>query len=203
MKGVADLVYACAPHAVAGGCDGACTWWTHDNPGDDPFADRPISLKGWKESREMLARLWKEHGPFDGLFGFSQGGVAVHQLAVEITLMSAALLSESPVSGMPHPELEWGEAEHAFLRHPPKMAIMAAAFPSRSHHTWEARTPLALRSLHISSPHDVTVKQSLQKDLESRFVPQGRVCLEHEKGHSVPQRAAELHVLKSFISLAV
>jgi hypothetical protein len=197
MKSVADLVYATAPHVVpaeVAGREDARTWWYY-HEGASPFAPEPIEYRGWPESRRMLAQLWVEHGPFDGLLGFSQGAVAVHQLCMEIAAAQAAQRAGAALTW-------WGPDESAFLERPPKFAILACGFPSRHRQPGVPPAPVGLPSLHISSPQDPTVAPALQRELEAAFAPEGRVWLEHNKGHAMPQQAEGLRVIAAFVAAA-
>jgi len=85
------------------------TWWhprasSGDADAFDVFETATQEYCGWEEvSKAGLLELWKREGPFEGLLGFSQGAVAVHQLLLEGVL--------SP---------------------PPSWVILASGFPSRA-----------------------------------------------------------------------
>lgn len=52
----------------------ARAWWNHtDN-----------EYRGWAESVAYLTQMFREHGPFDGVLGFSQGACAAALLAASI-----------------------------------------------------------------------------------------------------------------------
>lgn len=105
-----------APHTVPFALSGvdalratqAC-WWYSRGGGEEGgelrvFEDENQSYEGWGSvSLPAIVALWEREGPFEGILGFSQGAVAVHQL-----LLGKAL----------HP--------------PPKWVVVASGFPSRA-----------------------------------------------------------------------
>jgi predicted esterase len=64
-------------------------WWTYSDKYDvEPnneynqkfIEDHEQEYNGWENSVELLKEEWKVHGPFDCIFGFSQGAVMAHSL---------------------------------------------------------------------------------------------------------------------------
>jgi hypothetical protein len=227
LRGVADLVYATAPHlvdaepaAVTAGRPiprvpldnlrpDARTWWYPERrEGDDAvgavFLAQRRRYVGWDASRRYLASLWASEGPFQYVCGFSQGAVAVHQLLSELEARQMHHRrshghghgSEADAHALAHalPEPECA----AILAHPPAAAILVCGFPSRSD---PAVLPpgelLRTPTLHVGSPQDATVAPQWQAELVTCFAAPR--TLAHDKGHAMPQRAADLAAVVDFL----
>ncbi|WFD22124.1 dihydrofolate reductase [Malassezia equina] len=90
-KDVADFVYANGPHHVQ-----AFSSATNPDPPpphpDDPLEKQPRAwwmsrdegYVGWEATVQSLAQVSREHGPFDGILGFSQGGCTAAVVAAAI-----------------------------------------------------------------------------------------------------------------------
>jgi predicted esterase len=246
MARVADLTWATAPHhlppSLAGARENARAWWslTREDPTDTAGAldmSRRREYVGWPESRQYLAGLWlqmKEGGreaegaaesaanPHLGLFGFSQGAVAIHRLLTDIEiaerLLAAASSSPAAPPPPPPPPPPRGfypfthDEERAFLPSrggtKPSFAILCAGFPSRDlAHVPQneeeegaagKRFLFPTPSLHLSGSNDTTVDPSYQRLLAADFLEP--LWRDHDKGHSVPQNAEDMKVIMEFVA---
>jgi predicted esterase/GNAT superfamily N-acetyltransferase len=123
----------------------ARTWWFNTSP--DPT--RSGTYEGLETSRALLLALAAQHGPFDGVLGFSQGAVLAHQLLAEGSL----------------PGCQW--------------AVLAAGFPSRAAPPPHPPLLLPTPSLHLSSAADATVAPALHAELAARFEAPQLLLHEH------------------------
>jgi len=75
LEPIADFVFVDAPSLAAGDFG----WWhavkdERDPASDDPGVHGPRRhYKGWERTRDAIVALFDQQGPFDGIFGFSQG----------------------------------------------------------------------------------------------------------------------------------
>merc|ERR1712178_347464 len=74
-------------------------WWRGHIVGK---LDRVYEHNGIEESVQMLAQLWKEEGPFDGIMGFSQGGAMATIIARGVMAQDPRLGSEGRPICRPH-----------------------------------------------------------------------------------------------------
>lgn len=116
-------------------------------------------------------------GPFDGVLGFSQGGVFASILGA----MGATRAEEAP-------EL-----------HSLRFAVMFSAFPSRAAiHTglWYTRD-VPLKSLHVWGERDSIVPPVASEALRARFRDAETVL--HPGGHVVPGAREPLDAVRAFV----
>ncbi len=111
-------------------------------------------------------------GPVDAIVGFSQGAVLAHHLVREAEA---------------HPD------DAGLLR--PRAVVLACGFPARCPSSW--RGPLRTPSLHCYSESDATVPVEYARELAAAFAAPTK--MEHDKGHSVPQRSAEVDAIIAFL----
>ncbi|PAV90895.1 hypothetical protein WR25_24200 [Diploscapter pachys] len=120
FKKYADFEFVCAPHKAnietldgdVNGDKGArgdpCAWW-FSKP-DAQFSSRDVTTlaDGFEQSVQAVLEFIRNNGPFDGLFGFSQGASMVHlllalkafgkiELDVKFAIFSSGFLSLSSV----------------------------------------------------------------------------------------------------------
>jgi acetyl esterase/lipase len=157
---VADVVAVDAPSLAAGDFG----WW-HAVPDDHaPAGSSRRRYRGWSRTRDWLQALCAEQGPFDGVFGFSQGA------ALAALLVAMCALD-------PH-----GAGRHARLG----FAIVVGGFPSndaRHAHLFEAPGGIAVPSLHIIGQRDTIVPSGTSRALAARFA--APVIVEHDGGHVI------------------
>ncbi|NXN96843.1 OVCA2 Esterase, partial [Rhinopomastus cyanomelas] len=176
LRGRAELVEISAPHLVPGGEDDDGDdpprgWW-FSGPGTFEAEEAPAEPAGLDESLAAVAEALAEHGPFDGLLGFSQGAAL------------AAMVCALRARGDP--------------RFPVAFAILVAGFASRAPaHGQFYREPIALPTLHVVGDTDAVIAASLSRELAQHFVEP--VILNHPGGHFVPAAAEQKKAYLDFL----
>ncbi|XP_044286487.1 esterase OVCA2 isoform X2 [Varanus komodoensis] len=188
LRGRAQLLNVDAPHLVrarpqAGDSESDVLeadsrgWW-FSNPQEGTFSalEEASSCRGLEESLSGVAQAFVEHGPVDGLLGFSQGAA----LAGIICALK-----------------QQGDARFPF-----DFAILIAGFKSRAVcHCGYYQGPIAVPSLHVLGETDQVIPAEMSRELASHFVEP--VILTHPGGHfipvSTPQKKAYLEFLNRFI----
>ncbi|XP_064323675.1 esterase OVCA2 [Phalacrocorax carbo] len=180
LRGRAELVAVSAPHPVPGGEDGDGDgddpprgWW-FSGPGTFEAGEAAAAPAGLEESLSAVAAALAEHGPFDGLLGFSQGAAL------------AAMVCALRARGDP--------------RFPVAFAILVAGFTSRApSHGHFYREPIALPTLHVMGDTDTVIAAPLSRELAQHFVEP--VVLTHPGGHFVPTAAPQKKAYLDFLDL--
>lgn len=186
----ADIIFLEAPHVIPAGDAGervnARGWWTYSASDRSDVTDFETrrTYYGWDESRRVITSAAATHGPFDVLVGFSQGAVAVHLLTCELE----AYARHGVTSALP---------EGCRGMKPPRAVICVAGFPAACALPLSEGQLLETPSLHVSSEADIRVPAEMQRSLAARF--KAPEMLMHDKGHSVPQRAADMAAMIEFI----
>jgi hypothetical protein len=166
LGSAADFVYVDAPSLATGDFG----WW-HAVRMSVPGAKGPgvgstrMHYDGWERTRDWVVSVFDRQGPFDGVFGFSQGATLA-SLLVGMRAPGRNAASQSPLSF--------------------DFAIMVGGFVSNdpSHgRLYEARDAFDLPSVHIIGRSDFVVRSTDSHDLASRFV--NPLVLEHDGGHVV------------------
>ncbi len=181
LEPLAELVFVDAPSLAAGDHG----WWhavsDESAPAsDDPGVDGPRRrYRGWARTREAIVARFAAEGPFDGVFGFSQGAA----LAGLLVGLRSAEVREDP--------------EHP-LRF--DFAIMVGGFPSNDPELarlYRARESYALPSLHVLGRADGIVPMSGSRALAARFA--APVVVEHGGGHVIPSEARVRDAIRAFL----
>jgi len=166
LESSVDFIHVDAP-SLAGGDFG---WWHavrlsvpgSSGPG---VGQRRMHYEGWDKTRDWLVSLFEQQGPFDGVFGFSQGA-ALTSLLVGLRAPDGKTTRERPFSF--------------------DFAMMVGGFvsndPSHSR-LYEARDSFDLPSLHIIGRSDYVVPSKDSHRLASQFVRP--LVLDHDGGHVV------------------
>ncbi|XP_014808473.1 PREDICTED: ovarian cancer-associated gene 2 protein [Calidris pugnax] len=177
LRGRAELVAVNAPHVVPGGegdddgDDPPRGWW-FSGPRTFDAGEVAAAPAGLEESLSAVAAALAEHGPFDGLLGFSQGAAL------------AAMVCALRARGDP--------------RFPVAFAILVAGFASRAPaHGHFYREPIALPTLHVVGEADAVIAAPLSRELAQRFVEP--VVLTHPGGHFVPAAAPQKKAYLEFL----
>eukprot|EP00850_Spirogloea_muscicola_P019029 SM000182S03919 [mRNA] locus=s182:57282:60712:+ [translate_table: standard] len=173
LRGVAELVYVNAPHAVQPATSGTAagaklryTWLTGTHDGSEAAAQ----TNSWATSMAALQRELTDRGPYDGLLGFSQG-------AAVATLMAAAVHSSQPRDETEVPLFRFVILCSGYLP-PPLLAPASALTAGR------VRCP----SLHIfgASGGDKHVAAAESLALVEYFASESRTVVAHDCGHIIP-----------------
>lgn len=190
-RGGFDPVFISAPHAATHAGRPIAdprTWWrttavsTHE--------DTPREYIGWAESRAVIVDAWAKGG-FLGMLGFSQGAVVVHHTLNEL---AAARAGDVALQGALAP----------LLRAPPQFVVCSSGFPSRAgagDAFYPPRPVHAMRAMITSSDGDALVPPALQDAQAAFFESPARI--RHNKGHGVPQTAADCKAIIEFINDAI
>ncbi|XP_035695440.1 esterase OVCA2-like [Branchiostoma floridae] len=186
LKKHAELVFVTAPLPVKplenndeeGGAIGASKedqygWWYSSN--DDSFhaQDYTDVCKGFDQSVEVVKKVFKEQGPFDGVLGFSQGASFVAMLC--------ALREKN---------------EEPFVF---DFAIMVAGFRSRSsQHDELYSTKITCPTLHVYGDTDRVIQKEMSVEMLQYF--KEPVELNHQGGHFIPTSAPQKKVYLDFLN---
>jgi hypothetical protein len=178
---------------------------------------------GWEASRAVIASLWARLGPFDGVIGFSQGAVVLHRLARELQTAQDARAARArgadPATAVDGYDAAAEEALAPLLAAPPSFGVLVCGFAAPPRVVGGGggggggavaacavpgetpATPLRLPTLHVVAEGDTTVPPELQRELAARF--NGATIVTTDRGHAMPQRAAELAAIAEFARAAV
>jgi len=178
LKQQVEFVYVTAPHKVDPIPEGfekgeVYQWWSTESNWL-----QATHFEGLETSIDFIKNVCKTQGPFDGILGFSQGGVMASILT---TLQDST--QESPLHF--------------------KFAIIASAYPP---HIPEFQTKLDQKviektlvpTLHIYGSNDDLVLPEHSKKLATLFPD--ATTLEHEGGHYLPVTTIAKPILKNFVA---
>ncbi|KAJ1784804.1 Ovarian cancer-associated protein 2 [Coemansia sp. RSA 2399] len=196
MKRRMEMVYITAPveatgfqsagavEEAAGSDDGpSAAWW---NRSEDP-------KRMWeeiKQSTQAVVQAMKEHGPIDGIVGFSQGaGMAAiiaallhasqqqHCDTVYDSDVQVLIESVRPLGGA----LKFAFFFAGFYPDLPQFEALIGGTSGK----------ISVPSLHMVGRGDVVVPMARGRELAARaFTAEAAVVMEHEGGHFVPCNAA-------------
>ncbi|XP_028938368.1 esterase OVCA2 [Ornithorhynchus anatinus] len=182
LRGRAHLVCLAGPHAVPQPQPGPQPpeeeprgWWFSE-PEEAAFSalEEPAACRGLEEALEAVREALEQHGPFDGLLGFSQGAALV------------ALVCALGQAGDPRFP-------------PPRFAILVSGFRPRGPRPAPPllRAPVELPSLHVLGEADRVIPARESRELAACFP--GAVTLVHPGGHFVPAAAPQRQVYLNFL----
>ncbi len=157
---IAEFVYLDAPSLAAGDFG----WWHAERDGG------AAHYRGWAISRDAVVAAFGRLGPFDGVFGFSQGA------ALASLLVGLRAPAGPPTHGRPL----------AF-----DFALLAGGFASAdpAHAAlYEASDAYALPTAHVIGRADAVVPAAASRALAARF--HHPLVLEHAGGHALTGDAA-------------
>jgi predicted esterase len=167
LEDVADFVRVDAPSLAAGDFG----WWhTIEEVHDGARRGR---CRGWERTRDSLLARCAQDGPFDGVFGFSQGAA-----------LAALLVGLCARDGGARPGF----------------ALMAGGFVTRDAAHAPLYAALAqppVPSLHLIGRGDGIVPAGASRELASRFV--APLVLEHDGGHVVAASPAIRCAARGFL----
>ncbi|BGP37245.1 Low molecular weight phosphotyrosine protein phosphatase [Rhodotorula kratochvilovae] len=195
FDGHIELVYVNAPNILLR------PTFAYDNSPDEPYAPEneprsfwhSISNDGFTDPSELDRTLYylrdvlETHGPFDGIFGFSQGAATA---AILCALVARPWLhpafSSAPSTGAAWPPL------------PFKFAIFCSGYLplDKRCESWFEH-PVGIPALHVVGRSDVVAPNERTLANVSRF-SNSRVEW-HEGGHYVPRKPYFAHLFKDFI----
>ncbi|XP_044728133.1 esterase GA18864 [Chrysoperla carnea] len=175
VKNLADFTYITAPHKVLNlitndgsepadeTADNGYSWWFNRDDLTFKGSREGGPAIGFQESVEYVESVFKEHGPFDGILGFSQGASFASLLCY---LVSKNL---TPINF--------------------HFAILASGFKSGSiPHMKYYGQPICIPSLHIFGENDQIIPKEMSLTLKKEFVSDEFDPIEvlHDGGHFLP-----------------
>ncbi|MES2352887.1 MAG: hypothetical protein V4568_00570 [Pseudomonadota bacterium] len=172
---LAEFMHVDAPSLAKGGF----SWWRavrDENSADkgDPSVAR---YEGWSNTYEWAVSFFKREGPFDGVFGFSQGG-ALTALLVGLRSPDGKTTERKPLA------FNFAIMVGAFLAKDPNLASL-----------YESEANYDLPSIHIIGLSDSIVPSEYSRMVASKF--KNPLVLEHNGGHVI---AATAEIRKQFSS---
>ncbi|CAO3639296.1 unnamed protein product [Cunninghamella blakesleeana] len=195
---IADMVYITAPHLslhpnhtsevlrAAAADENAPEeekpfgWWLAKEENVQPEDD---SFVGFKESIDVVKDVLTKEGPFDGIFGFSQGAAFASMLAA--ALENRSLLPEYFSEEFQHPAFRFAIVSASFI---PERPISQRIFAHK------IKTP----SLHMIGETDTLIVPERMEELADAF--ENPTILKHPGGHVVPSKADSRNQVLSFVS---
>ena len=163
----AELVCIDAPSLAVGDFG----WWhavddERDAVSDDPgVTTRHKHYKGWARTRDAIIAVFEREGPFDGVFGFSQGA-ALTGLLVGLRAPDGKKTAERPLA------FDFAVMVGGFRSNDPEHASLYAR-----------RDSYDLPSLHMLGRADSIVPNASSRALAACFA--GPTLLEHDGGHVI------------------
>ncbi|KAI7880329.1 hypothetical protein K492DRAFT_162769 [Lichtheimia hyalospora FSU 10163] len=155
-------------------------WWFHDSyvplTADGYF-------HGFKETLTYIASILSEKGPFDGIFGFSQGACLAAILAHVLENPSSSLSAS-----LDHPPLKFVIFSGGFI--PTQKATRKQLFTSLT-------TPLITPSLHLIGQVDTIIAPERMEALSRAFIKP--FVYRHPGGHFVPTTSLARKDLERFM----
>jgi predicted esterase len=167
MDCLAEFVRVNAP-SLANGDFG---WWhairdekstNNEDPGVGPGAAR---YEGWSDTCQWVVSLFKREGPFDGVFGFSQGA-ALTALLVGLRSHDGTTTEHKPLA------FDFAIMVGGFLANDPDLARLYD-----SHESYD------LPSIHIIGRSDFIVPSEYSRKVAAKF--RNPLVLEHNGGHVI------------------
>lgn len=136
------------------------------------YRDGNIIIEESLESTlNYLEDIWQKEGPFDGILGFSMGGSV------------ASIMASLPD------------------RYPGLKFVIVGGAPDVPSHLLDSdkhsKIPKTIHSLHLIGLADNAVPPFVSQNLSARFY--NPTVIEHEQGHCIPTRAAQLDRYVEFI----
>ncbi|ORX49990.1 FSH1-domain-containing protein [Piromyces finnis] len=187
LKSVAELYYVAGPHVSSmNPADHQKLVIDENTPEDEKplgwwnFSDDDKKYFGLEESLELLLKIMKEEGPFDGVFGFSQG-----------SSMAAILCS--------HLELE-NEKGNQEVPPTPKFVMFFSGFrPDDDAYNkyFNSERKLKIKSLHVYGEEDKWLNPERSKKLATFY--ENPTILTHSGGHFIPMEAEKRHYYVDYI----
>ena len=158
-------------------------WWYNADKSDLTGFLAKTDYYGWEASVSSLKQVWNEHGPFDGVIGFSQGSAMAHLLCW--------LSEREEDDGCSFPKFE--------------CAVFVCGFPSRlslMSNDSNNRLLLQTRTLHISGMRDTRAPPGEQRHLQALFARSS--LLERPKlTHRLPDDDESVRLMGNFLRHAV
>jgi pimeloyl-ACP methyl ester carboxylesterase len=179
VDNVAEFIFVDAPSLAVGDFG----WW-HASAAKTsaPLTDAGIGrgikrYEGWQRTRDAIVSVFVRQGPFDGMFGFSQG-------AALAALLAGLRSRDDPVRSGPAGPMNGilGQAEPLTFG----FAVMVGGFVAADADLvklYDDRSNYELPSAHIIGRSDTVVPKEPSFSLAAKFA--NPLILEHEGGHVI------------------
>ena len=183
LKSKADFIFVSAPHVIPEAENLARSpeqcergWWFSRPDQSYNALDETDISSGYDESISYTLQVLEQHGPFDGILGFSQGA-SLLSLLVHLQQNKPTLF------------------EHKTF----KFAIFVSGFKSLiTSHLQCYSTPFELPSFHIMGSGDHVIPPISSEVLAEQFP--SAVIYRHSGGHYVPANPELRDKLRTFLS---
>jgi predicted esterase len=166
-----ELLCPDAPARATGGPG----WWNAV-----PLEGAAKHYQGWEQTRDFSISFFRDNGPIDGVFGFSQGAV-----------LAALLVGLRSPSGIPTREqpltFDFAILVGGFLSNDPAHSAL-----------YESAASFALPSLHMIGRADRIVASEASLALAARF--KAPLLFEHDGGHVIPSTAEARATFSAFLA---
>jgi pimeloyl-ACP methyl ester carboxylesterase len=177
----ADFVYCDAPTLATGDFG----WWhavreNASSPGYPGVGSAVAQYRGWSRTLDWVLAAFEREGPFDGVFGFSQGA-ALTALLVGLRSPDEMLAGRKPLA------FDFAILVGAFRASDPALARL-----------YEAAANYAIPSAHIIGRSDFIVPPDNSRAVARLF--QRPLILEHAGGHVIPGTSEIREQVSSFLS---
>jgi hypothetical protein len=188
LDGLVAFVYIDAPSLAAGDFG----WWHAEVAETGANAHRGAKhYKGWQRTRDAILSAFALQGPFDGVFGFSQGA-ALTSLLVGLRSQDS-LVGNAP--GRPESGIFSPLKSLSF-----DFAVMVGGFVVADADLvsiYEERSNYDLPSAHIIGRSDAVVPKEASLALAARF--NNPLILEHDDGHVISNAPRVRQGLRTFL----
>ena len=143
--------------------------------------------QGWQGTRETIGSVFARQGPFDGVFGFSQGA-ALAALLVGLRSRHDPVEGAGPAGKSQNLPLAFDFAimVGGFVSADPDLAIL-----------YGGKSNYDLPSVHIIGGSDTIVQPSASRELASKF--NNPLILEHGGGHVISAAPAIRQGVRAFL----
>ncbi|KAJ2525091.1 Family of serine hydrolases 3 [Coemansia sp. RSA 2049] len=148
----------------------------------------PEITAGVDTSIEYLDKVMESQGPFDGILGFSQGGLMAVVMCAVLERRKAVANNASP----DQPE----RSSHPLFR----FAIICSGYKlqdAKWQDLYDATRPLATRSLHLYGVLDPMIRFSKSMELQKCFANPESLCF--EGAHFIPKTHDVILAISQFI----
>ena len=180
-EALAEFVYVDAPSLACGDFG----WWHAKNAANPP-ASRDAGVgplrkryEGWERTSAFIVETFSAHGPFDGIFGFSQGA-SLTSLLVGLRSPDGNPTEAKPLT------FDFAAMVGGFLGADPVLALQYA-----NRHCYD------LPSAHIIGRSDGIVPAPLSRALAAAF--KDPLILDHGGGHVVAATAMTRSRFRGFL----
>ena len=174
LKSHAEFVFCEAPHVIPGEEENQRGWWFSDENNSYDALNYTACSTGFDKTVEHIQKVFESQGPFDGVFGFSQG-------ACLTAILCALKQPSSPIKF--------------------RFAIIVAGFKSRqSQHEqyYDLSNKLDIPTLHVIGKGDKVIPSEMAADLANYFL--NPKVFFHELGHFIPVNSESKNVFVEFLN---